>query len=203
MSHSSSPHPPQRWDSVDEAEWESFPASDPPAVGAVFELEPPPETQTETQTKSKQHGRDVSVLDDDEQRALHEALEDEYRAWATYDQVIQDFGAVRPFINILEAEARHIEALLTLFRRYELDVPENPWLGNVPRFANAREACEAGIEAELANASLYDRLMRSTTRRDILTVFENLQRASQERHLPAFRRCATRGRGRGRGARRG
>jgi hypothetical protein len=26
--------------------------------------------------------------------ALHEALEDEYRAWATYDQVISDFGEV-------------------------------------------------------------------------------------------------------------
>ena len=43
--------------------------------------------------------------------ALHEALEDEYRAWATYDQVIADFGDVRPFNNIRNAEARHIEAL--------------------------------------------------------------------------------------------
>ena len=26
--------------------------------------------------------------------ALHDALDDEYKAWATYDQVITDFGAV-------------------------------------------------------------------------------------------------------------
>jgi hypothetical protein len=30
-------------------------------------------------------------------------------------------------------------------------------------------------------------------RRDILTVFQRLQEASQQRHLPAFRRCAERG----------
>jgi hypothetical protein len=140
---------------------------------------------------------DMSVLNDTERQALRDALDDEYRAWATYDQVIRDFGPERPFINIREAEARHIEALRTLFQRYELDMPENTWPGRVPRFASAREACEAGIEAEVANAALYERLMRSTSRQDVLAVFGNLQRASQERHLPAFRRCATRGAGRG------
>jgi hypothetical protein len=29
------------WDSVDQAGWESFPASDPPAINAKFELDPP------------------------------------------------------------------------------------------------------------------------------------------------------------------
>jgi len=141
----------------------------------------------------------MSVLDTTEQQALRDALDDEYRAWATYDQVVHDFGPERPFINIREAEARHIEALRALFQRYALEIPENPWPGRVPRFASIREACEAGIEAEVANAALYERLARSTSRRDILAVFDNLHRASQERHLPAFRRCATRGVGRGAG----
>jgi rubrerythrin len=147
----------------------------------------------------------MGVLEEAEIRALHEALDDEYKAWATYEQVIRDFGPERPFSNILESEARHIEALRSLFRFYGLEIPENPWPGRVPRFASTREACEAGIEAEVANAAIYARLMRSTTREDILGVFDDLRRASQERHLPAFRRCATRGRGggRGRGAGRG
>lgn len=135
------------------------------------------------------------MLDDTEVRALHEALDDEYRAWAIYDQVIHDFGPERPFINIREAEARHIEALRSLFQRYGLDVPANPWPGRVPRFASTREACEAGIEAEVANSALFERLKRSTSRPDILAVFRNLSSASQERHLPAFRRCATRSAG--------
>lgn len=134
----------------------------------------------------------MSVLNTTEQQALRDALEDEYKAWSTYDQVIRDFGEDRPFINIRAAEARHIAALRALFERYGLEIPANTWAGRVPRYHSMREACAAGVEAEIANAALYDRLMRSTNRSDILAVFGNLQRASQERHLQAFQRCATR-----------
>jgi hypothetical protein len=66
-----------------------------------------------------------------------------------------------------------------------------------------REACEAGIAAEVANAALYERLLTATRRPDILTVFQRLREASQQRHLPAFRRCAERrGEGDGYGHRR-
>ena len=34
--------------------------------------------------------------------ALREALEDEYKAQATYRKVIEKFGGIRPFINIVE-----------------------------------------------------------------------------------------------------
>jgi hypothetical protein len=141
----------------------------------------------------------MTTLDETEVRALHEALDDEYRAWATYDQVIADFGEVRPFSNIREAEARHIEALRVLFWRYGVAVPANPWLGKVTRYASLREACEAGVAAEIENAALYERLLASTRRADILTVFRNLREASQERHLPAFQRCVQSGPGGGRG----
>ena len=130
-----------------------------------------------------------------ETAALIEALDDEYRAWATYSQVITDFGDVMPFANIRDAEARHIEALSMLFRAYGVTIPENPWSGRVPRFGSAHEACEAGIADELANAALYERLLAATRRPDILGVFQRLRDASQQRHLPAFRRCAERGDG--------
>ena len=45
----------------------------------------------------------MSELNQTEIGALSEALDDEYRAWATYDQVIRDFGEVRPFDNVLES----------------------------------------------------------------------------------------------------
>jgi hypothetical protein len=147
----------------------------------------------------------MTMLDPGEVRLLHEALDDEYRAWATYAQVIADFGDVRPFTNIRDAEARHIDALIVLFARYGLPVPDNPWPGRVERYASVREACEAGVAAEIANAALYDRLLAGTRRADVLAVLHYLREASQERHLPAFRRCAERsagGRGRhGRGGR--
>ncbi len=127
-----------------------------------------------------------------ELEALHEALDDEYRAWATYDQVIDDFGPVRPFINIRDAEARHIEALGTLFQRYDLSMPENPWRGKTPRYASLEAACKAAVDAEVENGKLFERLLASTERPEILAVFRNLQDASQQRHLPAFQRCVDR-----------
>lgn len=132
----------------------------------------------------------MNELTEPEIRALNEALDDEYRAWATYDQVIADFGEVPPFINIREAEARHTEALCVLFARYGLPVPENPWPGKVERYASLQAACEAGVAAEIANGEMYQRLLGVTQRPDVIAVLRNLQEASQQRHLAAFQRCA-------------
>ncbi len=129
-------------------------------------------------------------LTDSEVADLLAALDDEYMAHTTYVQVIADFGDVLPFSNIVEAESRHIDALVRLFHRYGVEVPDNPWLGKVPRYESVTEACRAGVEAEIENAALYDRLMAGTSRSDVLEVYRNLQRASQQNHLPAFRRSA-------------
>jgi hypothetical protein len=134
----------------------------------------------------------MDTLTEAEVAALHEALDDEYKAWATYDQVIADFGEVRPFINIREAEARHMSALLRLFERYGLPVPDNTWPGRVERYASLHAACEAGVAGEVENGEMYERLLAATRQDDIRNVFLNLQQASQERHLPAFRRCVER-----------
>ena len=134
----------------------------------------------------------MTSLSQAEINALLEALDDEYRAWSTYDQVLRDFGDVRPFINIREAEARHIEALKRLFLAYGLSQPKNTWPGKVARYDSLRQACEAGVAAEIENGDMYDRLLKSTDRSDILNVFRNLQQASQQRHLPAFKRCVDR-----------
>lgn len=124
--------------------------------------------------------------------ALLEALDDEYMAWATYDQVIIDFGEVRPFINIRDAEARHIQALRSLFISYEIPISENTWPGRVAQYETFHEACEAGVAAEIENGQMYERLLKTTDREDILAVLRNLQEASQQRHLAAFQRCVER-----------
>src|SRR5690606_27911648 len=55
------------------------------------------------------------------------ALNDEYMATATYEQVNRDFGDPRPFVNIVRAEQRHAERLKALFTKYGVAVPDNPW----------------------------------------------------------------------------
>ena len=123
---------------------------------------------------------------------LRAALDDEYQALATYAQVLADFGDIRPFANIVRSEARHAGALLELFERHGIPAPANSWHGRVRRYPSVTAACADAVRAEVANAALYDRLLASTTRPDLLQVYRRLRDASQERHLPAFRRCATR-----------
>jgi len=123
---------------------------------------------------------------------LLEALDDEYMAWATYDRVISDFGEVRPFINIRDAEERHIQALCSLFISYEIPIPENTWPGRIARYKTLHQACEAGIAAEIKNGQMYERLLATTDKEDILAVLRNLQGASQQRHLAAFQSCVER-----------
>jgi hypothetical protein len=125
----------------------------------------------------------------EEVQGLLLALNDEYRAWAVYDQVISDFGAVRPFVNIRRSEGKHVKALLPLFRKYNVPIPANPWLNNPPTFESVSAACAAGVEGELLNSALYDKLFTSTERQEIIRVYQSLQRASDEKHLPAFQRC--------------
>ncbi len=133
-----------------------------------------------------------NMLEHAERMALEAALDDEYKSHAAYDQVIRDFGPQRPFINVVEAEARHISALLGLFDKYAIAAPANRWAGSAPRYASIAEACTASVQGEIDNVALYDRILGSTRRADILDIFQALRAASQERHLPAFQRCAAR-----------
>jgi hypothetical protein len=131
-----------------------------------------------------------SELTESEVEALLMALDDEYKAWSVYDQVIDDFGPVWPFASIQKAEENHIAALVRLFDRYGLDVPQNPWPGSVPTYETVAEACATGVEAEIDNAALYDQLFSMVDNPDIVRVFTNLQQASLTKHLPAFEQCS-------------
>lgn len=125
--------------------------------------------------------------------ALLLALNDEYKAWATYDEVNKQFSEPRPFVNIQRAESRHIDRLKAVYLKYGVRIPENEWIGEAPRFRSIAEACEFGAAAEIANRDLYDKLLDSTKRDDILLVYKALQSASERNHLPAFERCSGNG----------
>jgi len=132
--------------------------------------------------------------------ALIEAIQDEYKARATYRAVLQRFGDIRPFSNIVEAEERHIQALLPLFDSYGIPVPADPWPSRVRAPGSVADACRTGIRAEVDNALMYDRLIESVREfPDVERVLMQLKKASSEHHLPAFRRCLSRA-GRGRSA---
>lgn len=121
--------------------------------------------------------------------ALTEAIEEEYLAMNTYRAVVDQFGPLDPFERIARSEKKHADALARLFEKYGLPVPENPGLPVAPTWESAAAACQTGVDAEIADAALYDRLAPSVDHPDILRVFGNLQAASLENHLPAFESC--------------
>lgn len=138
-------------------------------------------------------------LDEKTQHALIAAINDEYRAKALYQKVIEQFGDVRPFSNIIQAEQHHIEELLPLFKKYGIDVPQERELENAPTFSTLQAACEVGVTAEIENAKLYDGFFTFVKEQDILEVFTALRDTSQNKHLPTFERCAGRSGGQGNG----
>ena len=130
--------------------------------------------------------------------ALISALEDERRAEATYRAVLNKYADARPFANVIEAEKRHQSFLLPLFEKYGVAVPANQFdPANIPVPDSIAEACKAGVTAENENIALYDGFLGFVKEQDIREVFERLQNASRENHLPAFTRCADGRLGRG------
>jgi len=124
-----------------------------------------------------------------EKDALNRAILEEYGAFNLYQSVIAQFGNVYPFSQIAIAEQQHINALTLQANKYGVIVPANPGLTPVPYFNTLNAACQAGVEAEIADAALYDALKPVVTHADILKVFNNLQSASLNNHLPAFQAC--------------
>lgn len=130
--------------------------------------------------------------------ALNLALADERHALATYQAVLERFGEVRPFVNIAQAEQRHIDALLRIYARYGVPVPlDEPQPDSATRSLDLVELCQIGVAAEIENVRLYDEQLLPTVEAhpDISSVLRALRDASANNHLPAFERCASRGRG--------
>ena len=123
--------------------------------------------------------------------AILDALADEREAEAYYQAVIDRFGEVKPFSNIVAAERRHAESLEKLCRKHDIDIPVAS-TENVPDVPETiREACAAAVEAEERNIELYDDLLANLSEHDVSQTFEYLQAASKDHHLPAFKSCST------------
>lgn len=139
------------------------------------------------------------TLTPDAQAALGSALQDERHAEAFYAAVMAKFGDTRPFSNIIEAERRHEAMLIGLYETYGVAVPENGYATGALEAPAAPEtlvdACKIGVQAEIANRDLYDGQLLPAVAAypDITLVMQRLRDASEEKHLPAFQRCVSRG----------
>ncbi len=112
------------------------------------------------------------------------AIIDEYNAKMTYEAIIDTYGNIKPFTNIVVAEQMHIDLLLPLFETYGIDVPaDDNVVTSVPD--SIASALQTGVVAEENNIALYDAFLSQTLPDDVRDVFESLQAASYH-HLEAF-----------------
>lgn len=127
------------------------------------------------------------------EEALTLAITDEYKARATYNQIIDDFGEVKPFVNIKNAEEQHINSLVSLFKKYNYEVPSDIFDGNIKISGTLAELCAVGVQAEIDNAALYQELLIPSVLEyeDVTRVFKNLMSASENNHLSAFEGCSS------------
>lgn len=136
------------------------------------------------------YGYAVTPLTSEESTALQNAILEEYGALNLYQAVIDQYGDVYPFDQIVLAEQQHVNALLRQATKYGVAVPENPGLTAETSFATLQGACQAGVDAEIADAALYDDLLPIVSAHsDLVQVFTALQSASLNYHLPAFELC--------------
>lgn len=117
----------------------------------------------------------------------------EYAALASYQAVLDEFGQVEPYATILSAESRHKDALIRQLERIGVEVPENPYLGEIPTPADLQSAAEAWAEGEILNVALYDYLLTQTDDSQLTKVLNNLRVASLDSYLPAFYAAAENG----------
>ena len=117
----------------------------------------------------------------------------EYAAAASYLAVLEEYGDVEPYATIYEAELRHVDALIRQLERLGVDVPENPYLGQIAAPEDLESAARAWAEGEVANVELYDALLAQTDDAQLSKVLNNLRSASLDSHLPAFEAAAANG----------
>lgn len=163
------------------------------AENPVSKVSSPNQTAASSVGPEAQTGK----LDDKTREALLAALSDERRAQAVYEAVVEKFGDVRPFSNIVNAEKRHESFLLPLFEKYGVEVPKNEFgKDEVQVPATVAEACQNAVGGEKANIAMYERFLEFVKETDIRDIFTYLRDASKNNHLPAFERCGGGGRGR-------
>ena len=113
------------------------------------------------------------------------AIEDEYSAYAEYEYILANFDVTKPFSNIINAEASHIEMLLPHFETYELLVPYNDAQNHLLHVIDIEDTFRTGVLAEILNIDMYNLFLEQELPDDVRDTFIALRDASIK-HLAAF-----------------
>jgi len=115
------------------------------------------------------------------------AIEDEYLARQEYETILDKYGDIRPFTNIIQAEVNHIAMLEPLLELYNVSIPKDTAIDSVVLPETLEATYEIGVQAEVNNIAMYERFLKEELPDDIREIFQRLMNASYN-HLEAFAR---------------
>lgn len=114
------------------------------------------------------------------------AIQEEYLAQAEYLAILETYGSIRIFENIVLAEQAHIDLLVTLFEAYGFVVPENTAASQVVIPESITSAFATAVEAETVTIAMYEAFLANPDlSEDVKEAFTYLLNASIN-HLNAF-----------------
>jgi hypothetical protein len=116
------------------------------------------------------------------------SIEDEYFARGYYSFVIEKFGEIVPFNNIVKAEELHIMAVKSLFPTYPLSIPSDKANDYITAPLSIKEALEVAEQIEIENIAMYERFLKENLPEDVKEIFTGLRNGSQN-HLQAFQKA--------------
>jgi hypothetical protein len=121
---------------------------------------------------------------------LRWAAEDEYLARGEYAAIMQRFGAMRPYSNIMASEEQHLSWLRAEYLNRGLPFPADGSSAYIVIPGDLKAAAQAGVDAEIGNIAMYEAFLAQpelakSQNAGVKTLFEQLKRAS-ENHLRAF-----------------
>src|SRR5688500_18369764 len=120
----------------------------------------------------------MSPISQADVRALHQALECEYRSCATYTGMISAIGNVPLLVRIRDVHAVHLGIIETLHGRYGVPLPHRYPRLRVARCTDAASACSTAIAAELERVDFYKKLIGTAHDGAVVGELQNLERAS-------------------------
>jgi len=112
-------------------------------------------------------------------------LMDEFKARAEYEAIVDEFGLVSPYTQLIQAETKHIQSLERIYDAFGFAIPADTGKDFVVLPTSLDASYQIGITAETNNIALYETYLLTDLPASIERVFTNLQRAS-ENHLATF-----------------
>jgi len=121
--------------------------------------------------------------------ALRAAQRSVFKTCATYRMILQVFGPVPPFREMLLVEQRHRTVLTGMLRKLGAAAPIDDWETRAAIPVTLIDAGEDALETAMAHAALYERLYEQMRDPAARRIFRRMRNISRDIHQPALRRC--------------